>query len=72
MDGALADYDHAIRLKPDNPINMHNRGLARKVNGDFEGALADFNEAIRLQPDFSSAIENRDLVLKAIADRSKS
>ncbi len=48
MEGALQDYNEAIRLKPDYADAFYNRGLARSAKGDAEGALQDHNEAIRL------------------------
>jgi tetratricopeptide (TPR) repeat protein len=59
LEGAIADYDEAIRLDPDNAFALNNRGTARCDKGDLEGALADYNEAIRLQPDYANAFYNR-------------
>ena len=72
MDGAIEDYDQAIRHSPDYAIAFNNRGYAREFNGDLDGALADYNQAIRLQPDNAVAIKNRKTVRKALAKRSKS
>ena len=71
LDGALADCNRAILLKPDSAEAFNNRGLARAGKGDLDGALSDFDESIRLQPNLAVVLSNRDLVLKAIADRSK-
>ena len=65
MEGALQDYNEAIRLKPDYADAFNNRGIARKAKGDLEGALQDYNEAIRLKPDFAEAFNNRGNVRKA-------
>ena len=40
-DGAIADYDQAIRLDPKYTTAYINRGLARKAKGDLDGAIAD-------------------------------
>ena len=58
-DLAIADYDAAIRLKPDNANAFGNRGTAYYVNGQYEQAIADFTQAIRLRPTDALAINNR-------------
>jgi len=74
---ALADYNEAIRIKPD-PRALSNRGLIWAGKNDFARALADFNDAIRLDPSDADYHHNRgnvwlgrqDYVL-AIADFSE-
>ncbi|MFZ4729268.1 MAG: protein kinase domain-containing protein [Pseudanabaena sp.] len=46
--GAIADYNEVIRLKPDYAYAYNNRGLAKCLLGDKQGAIADYNESIRL------------------------
>ncbi len=46
LDGALADYDESIRLKPDFPEAINNRGLVRKDKGDIDGAIKDYTYAM--------------------------
>ena len=48
---ALADFDHAATLSPDDPAVYFNRGLIREGIADQEGALADFRKAHELAPD---------------------
>ena len=50
LEGALQDYDQAIRLKPDHAGAFYNRGLSRLFKGDLEGALQDWKQG-RAQPD---------------------
>ena len=38
---AIADYDHAILLRPHYPTALFNRGLAKKHSGDSAGGDAD-------------------------------
>ena len=65
--GAIEDYNQAIKLDPDYAIPYHNRGLARYNLKDYEEAIskrsaprcADYNQAIRLKPDFPLAYKNR-------------
>ncbi len=56
---ALADYNEAIRLKPDNVEVYINRGSTNLILGEYAEALVDLNEVIRLQPDFALAYVNR-------------
>jgi tetratricopeptide (TPR) repeat protein len=50
FDGALADYNRAIELRPDYAQAYNLRGAAKKAKGDLDGALADCNRAIELKP----------------------
>ena len=74
-DIAIADYNEAIRLEPNEAVVFHNRGSAWSAKKDYEKAIADYNEAIRLDPKFATAYINRGLAWhnkkdyeKAIAD----
>jgi tetratricopeptide (TPR) repeat protein len=49
LEGAIADYDEAIRLKPDYAAAFYNRGTARRDMGDIQGALQDQEEAAWLR-----------------------
>ncbi len=49
-DKAIADFDSAIRLDPNEFDFYYNRGLARFNKADFPGAIVDFTEAIRIDP----------------------
>ena len=50
---AIADYDHAIKLKPNYPLALFNRGLAKKRSGDSVGGDADIaaSKAMKAQGD---------------------
>ena len=72
---ALADYDIAIGLAPDNPIALHNRCWTRFIVGQLSEALADCNKSLRVRPDAASTLGDRGLIYlkmdaldKAIAD----
>ena len=54
-DRAIADYDAAIRLKPDFAVAYYNRGLAHANSGQYDRAVADFGSAARLEPDHARA-----------------
>ena len=57
--GAIADYDTAIRLKPDDASAYKNRGVAKRKLGQHFAAIADYDNAIRLKPDLATAYNNR-------------
>jgi tetratricopeptide (TPR) repeat protein len=46
--GAIADYNEAIRLKPDFANPYYNRGLIKKERGEKQEALVDFRKALEL------------------------
>jgi len=68
FEGAIADYDEAIRLDPEYAGAYNNRGLAKYDLGDLEGALADYDEAIRLDPEYALAYYNRGLAKFNLSD----
>lgn len=45
---AIADYDQAIRLKPDYALAFDNRGIAYFLQGKYSRAIADYDQALRL------------------------
>ena len=49
VQGAIADFTEAIRLKPDAPT-FAGRGWAKFTDRDYSGSIADYSEAIRLSP----------------------
>ncbi len=59
--GAISDYDAAIRLKPDYATAYVNRGLAKARLYQYFAAISDFDVAIRLNPDDATAYGNRGL-----------
>jgi tetratricopeptide (TPR) repeat protein len=70
--GALSDYNEAIRLNPDYAAAYMNRGsLKYSVFGDNQGALSDFNESIRLRPNDYRAYQNLGVVYDKMGDMQK-
>jgi tetratricopeptide (TPR) repeat protein len=59
LDGAIADYDQAIRLNPKEPLAYNNRADARTAKGDLDGAIADYDQIIQLEPTDSGAFLRR-------------
>jgi tetratricopeptide (TPR) repeat protein len=66
LDGALKDYDAAIRLNPADFFAFNNRANVRRDKGDLAGAIADYGEAARLEPAYAAAYVNRGLVQERI------
>ena len=56
---ALADYDTAVALDPNNPDTLNNRGVLKQSKGDTAGALADYGAAIATNALLASAYINR-------------
>jgi tetratricopeptide (TPR) repeat protein/S1-C subfamily serine protease len=67
--GAIADYDKAIRLNPNYAFAYFNRGNSRYNLEDKKGAIADYDQAIRLNPNFASAYNNRGIARFALGDK---
>ena len=45
---AIADYDQALRLQPDNADVYSHRGHAKFNLNQYQAAIADYDQAIRL------------------------
>lgn len=59
LDAALADYERALAIDPDNVKAYINRGLLRSIRGELEAAEADDTKALTLDPDNATAYNNR-------------
>ena len=66
--GAIADYNQAIKLKRDYALAYYNRGISKRKLGDYQGAIADYNQAIKLKPDDADAYNNRGVSKKNLGD----
>src|SRR5690606_14993744 len=64
---ALADFDQAIHLDPDDVDPYFNRGNVRRALGDLQAALADYDQAIHLDPENADAHSWRGTLLRAQA-----
>ena len=47
---------------------FNNRGVAHRLEGDYDAALADYNEALRLNPTSASAYNNRGIIFRVKHD----
>jgi tetratricopeptide (TPR) repeat protein len=61
LDGAIAEYREALRLKPGAKGAHNNFGLALNQRGDLDAALAELHEALRLKPDYARVLAKRRL-----------
>src|SRR5262249_23947509 len=58
-DGAIADFDSALRISPRLADAYLRRGLAWETKDDFERALADYDRALILSPLLAEAYNSR-------------
>ena len=47
-EGAIADYNQALKINPNYAYAYHGRGAVRSDLGDKQGAISDFQQAVRL------------------------
>ena len=59
LDRAIADYDQAINLYPNNVPVYNNRAIAWEAKGDLDRAIADYDRTIALDPANARAYFNR-------------
>ena len=66
--GAIADYNKAIELNPNDASAYYNRGISKDDLEDYYGAIADYNKAIELNPNDASAYYNRGISKRKLED----
>ena len=59
FDGAIRDYNQALRLNPGYAEAYNDRGHAYYWKWDYDNAIADFTRAIELRPVYPNAFNNR-------------
>jgi tetratricopeptide (TPR) repeat protein len=57
--GAIKNFNEAIRLDPEYAIAYSNRGIAYSKMGEYQQAINDYNHAIKLYPNYAKAYFNR-------------
>ncbi len=60
---AIASYDKALEIKPDDHEAWNNRGVALYKLGRFEEAIASFDQALEIKSDDHEAWNNRGVAL---------
>ena len=56
FEGAISDYDQAIRLDPEYANAYNNRGNAKSDLGKHFEAISDYDQAIRLAPNHAEVL----------------
>jgi tetratricopeptide (TPR) repeat protein len=59
LDGAIADFDRAIKRDPKDDAPYYNRAQAKRLKKDVAGAIADYTRAIELGSQNPAAYNNR-------------
>ncbi len=59
LDGAIADFNRAIKLNPKDDAPYYNRAQAKRLKNDTAGAIADYTKAIELGSTNPAAYNNR-------------
>ena len=67
-DRAIANFDRAITLKPDNYNAYFNRGCAHHRQENYLAAIKDFTQVVQLKPNLTQAYVNRGVVHYQIGD----
>jgi Tfp pilus assembly protein PilF len=57
-DGAIADFDAALKLAPNIPEIYNARGIAYEKSGDYEAAMVNYEYALHLNPNSAEALHN--------------
>jgi tetratricopeptide (TPR) repeat protein len=68
LDRAIADYDAALRLAPDDADALLNRAMARGEKGDYPAAIMDFKAVIERNPQSVPAYNGRCYTLALMGD----
>ena len=61
-DRAIANFNEAIQLNPNDAAAYYVRGFAYSRKGDYDRAMADYNEVIRLNPMHAAAFNSRGFI----------
>jgi|SRR4028118_62824 Tfp pilus assembly protein PilF len=68
FEGALENFDRAIKLNPDYANAYNNRANVRHELGDSPGAIEDYTQAILLNPNCSDFHKNRGIISCELGD----
>ncbi len=71
FDGAIAEYNKAIKHNPDYALAYYYRGSAKLAKGLLDDAIADFNRAIELDSKYANAYIYRAIAFKLLEQYDK-
>lgn len=63
---ALANYEHALKLRPDHAAAHYNRGVSLQALMRYDEALTCYDSALAVHPDYLLALNNRGIVLREL------
>ncbi len=63
LDGAMAQYEAAARIAPDQPMAYFNMGVVHRAKGHLEPALRAYEYTLVLDPNYAEAHQNLAVVL---------
>ena len=66
---AIADFNEALRINPNDALAYYDRGIVRVRLGEFQGAIADYSEALRINPNSAAAYQNRGVARRESGDK---
>ena len=67
--GAIDDFNQAIKFNPNLALAYYNRGIVRYELGDKQGAIDDYTQAIKFNPNDANAYYNRGNVRYDLGDK---
>ena len=68
FDDAIAKFNQAMKVKPDDPALFVYRSRAKYAKGLNRDALADLNQAVKINPNFAQAYNTRAQVHFTVED----
>ena len=69
--GAIENYNQALKINPNLVQAYYNRGIVRAELGNKPGAIDDYNQAIKINPNDALAYYNRGIVYLELGDKQK-
>ena len=68
---AMAEYNRAAELSPDNTNAYYYRAMLYQKQGNLDASLADYNKIIELKPDYSDPYYGRGTIYDSKGQRDK-